>query len=116
PTLRMGQSANLSVTTATADSDLLVPTLAITTAGNRQTVTVVKNGQSSSVAVKTGISSNGRTEVLSGLSEGDQIELPAISATVDNGTTPTGGQGGTRGGFGGFGGAGGAGGGGGGRG
>jgi multidrug efflux pump subunit AcrA (membrane-fusion protein) len=113
-TLRLGQSANISVTTATADNALLVPTLAITTAGNQQTVMVVKNGQASSVTVKTGISSNGRTEVLSGLGEGDQIELPAVSATVDN-AAPSGGQGpgrfGATGGAGGFGGAAGAGGG-----
>lgn len=112
--LRLGQSASLSVTTATSDNALLVPTLAVTSSGNRQTVTVLKNGQPSTVAIKTGISANGRTEVLSGVGEGDQIELPAISTTVDSGTTSTGGQGTNRGGFGGaggFGGTGGAGGG-----
>ena len=110
PTLRLGQSANISVTTATADSALLVPTLAVTTAGNRQTVKVVKNGQTSTVEVKTGISSNGRTEVLSGVAEGDQIELPSIPATVETGGISSGGQGSGRfGGAGGFGGAAGAG-------
>jgi multidrug efflux pump subunit AcrA (membrane-fusion protein) len=119
-TLRLGQSANLSVTTATADNALQVPTLAITTNGTRQSVTVVKNGTATPTRITTGITANGRTEVLTGLSDGDQIELPAISSTLATtssagfGGTPFGaGGGGARGGAGGAGGgAGGAGGGG----
>jgi HlyD family secretion protein len=106
-TLRLGQSANISVTTATADNALVVPSLAITANGTRQTVNVMKNGTPTPVTVSTGISANGRTQVLTGLSDGDQIELPAISSTLDTGTTTTGaggfgagglGGGGTRGG------------------
>ena len=89
--LKLGQSANISVTTATADDALVVPSLAITTAGNRQTVNVLKNGTPTPVTVTTGISANGRTQVLTGLAEGDQVELPAISSTLDTGSTPTGG-------------------------
>lgn len=89
--LRLGQSANISVTTATADDALVVPSLAITTTGNRQTVNVLKNGTPTPVTVTTGISANGRTQVLTGLAEGDQVELPAISSTLDTGSTPTGG-------------------------
>jgi HlyD family secretion protein len=107
--LRLGQSANISVTTATAKNALAVPSLAITTAGTRQTVNVLKNGTAAPVTITTGITDNGRTQVLTGLSAGDQIELPAISSTVDTGTTTgrtgTGGLGGT-GGFGGTGGTG----------
>jgi multidrug efflux pump subunit AcrA (membrane-fusion protein) len=122
--LRLGQSANISVTTATADNALLVPTLAITTNGNRQTVNVLRNGTPTGVPVTTGITASGRTQVLTGLSDGDQVELPAISSTLDSGTTTarngfgglgTGGAGaggagtgGTRGGSGGAGGAGGS--------
>ncbi len=101
--LRLGQSATISVTTATASQALVVPTLAITTTGSRQLVTVVKNGTTTAVRVTTGISANGRTQVLTGLSDGDQIELPAISSALDTGTTTT------RTGTGGFGGAGGSG-------
>ncbi|MGO4491728.1 efflux RND transporter periplasmic adaptor subunit [Arthrobacter sp. 2YAF22_2] len=95
-TLRLGQSANISVTTAIADSALLVPSLAVTTSGTRQTVNVVKNGTTTATRVTTGITANGRTQVLTGLSEGDQIELPAISSTLDSstGTTPGNGFGG----------------------
>jgi multidrug efflux pump subunit AcrA (membrane-fusion protein) len=101
--LRLGQSATISVTTATASQALVVPTLAITTTGSRQLVTVVKNGTTTAVRVTTGINANGRTQVLTGLSDGDEIELPAISSALDTGTTTT------RTGTGGFGGAGGAG-------
>jgi multidrug efflux pump subunit AcrA (membrane-fusion protein) len=89
--LRLGQSANISVTTATADDALVVPSLAITTTGNRQTVNVLKNGTPTPVTVTTGISANGRTQVLTGLADGDQVELPAISSTLDTGSTTTGG-------------------------
>jgi multidrug efflux pump subunit AcrA (membrane-fusion protein) len=89
-TLRLGQSANISVTTATADNALVVPSLAVTTSGTRQSVNMVKNGSTTPTRVTTGISANGRTQVLSGLSEGDQIELPAISSTLDSGASTTG--------------------------
>ncbi|GAB3571199.1 hypothetical protein GCM10027405_36970 [Arthrobacter alkaliphilus] len=102
--LRLGQSANITVTTATAKNALTVPSLAITTTGSKQTVNVMKNGTPTAVTITTGISDNGRTQVLTGLNAGDQIELPAISSTLDttgtNGRTGTGGLGGT-GGFGG---------------
>ncbi|MBT8160938.1 MULTISPECIES: efflux RND transporter periplasmic adaptor subunit [Arthrobacter] len=113
--LRLGQSANISVTTATAKNALNVPSLAITTTGTKQTVNVLKNGTSTPVTITTGITDNGRTQVLTGLSAGDQIELPVVSSTLDTSTTTgrtgTGFGGGTGGGAGGFGGAGGAGGG-----
>ena len=84
--LRLGQSASITVTTATADNALVVPGLAVTTSGTRQTVNVVKDGTTTAKQVTTGISADGRTQVLTGLSEGDQIQLPAIPATLDTGT------------------------------
>jgi multidrug efflux pump subunit AcrA (membrane-fusion protein) len=87
--LRLGQSANITVTTATADNALVVPSLAVTTSGTRQTVNVVKDGTTTEKQVTTGISADGRTQVLTGLSEGDQIQLPAIPATLDSGTGST---------------------------
>ncbi len=111
--LRLGQSANISVTTATAKNALTVPTLAITTTGSRQTVNVLKDGTSTPVTITTGITDNGRTQVLTGLSAGDQVELPVISSTLDTGTTGRTGAGGFGGGGfggGGFGGGGGGGG------
>ena len=87
--LRLGQSANITVTTAVADNALLVPSLAVTTSGDRQSVNVLRNGTTTPTRVTTGITANGRTQILTGLSEGDQIELPAISSTLDSGTGTT---------------------------
>jgi multidrug efflux pump subunit AcrA (membrane-fusion protein) len=88
--VRLGESANISVTTATADNALVVPSLAITAAGNRQTVTVERNGAEQTVAVMTGITASGRTQVLSGLNDGDQVVLPSVTTSTDTGTTQTG--------------------------
>ncbi len=88
-TLRLGQSANITVTTAVADNALLVPSLAVTTSGERQSVNVIRNGTTTPTRVTTGITANGRTQILTGLSEGDQIELPAVSGTLDSGTGTT---------------------------
>lgn len=108
--LRLGQSANISVTTSTAKNALAIPSLAISTTGTKQTVNVLKDGTTRPVTITTGITDNGRTQVLTGLSAGDQVELPAISSTLDTtGTTGTPGRTGS-GGFGGTGGLGGAGG------
>jgi multidrug efflux pump subunit AcrA (membrane-fusion protein) len=105
--VRLGESANISVTTATADNALIVPSLAITTAGNRQTVTVERNGAEQTVAVTTGITANGRTQVLTGLNDGDQVVLPSVTTSTDTGTSGTqGGRGIFGGGGGGFGGGG----------
>lgn len=104
-TLRLGQSANISVTTATAKSAMVVPTLAITTTGAKETVNVLRNGNVTPTPITTGIAANGRTQVLTGLSAGDQIELPAISSSLDTaGTTTRTGAGRFGGGTGGFGG------------
>lgn len=89
-TLRLGQSANIAVTTAAAENALVVPSLAVTTSGTRQSVNVIKNGTTTQARVTTGITANGKTQVITGLSEGDQIELPAISSTLDSGTSTTG--------------------------
>jgi multidrug efflux pump subunit AcrA (membrane-fusion protein) len=84
--VRLGESATVAVTTASADNALVVPTLAITTAGTRQTVTVQRNGADVPVAVTTGVTANGRTQVLTGLNEGDQIVLPSVTGTTDTST------------------------------
>ncbi|MDP5228341.1 MULTISPECIES: HlyD family efflux transporter periplasmic adaptor subunit [Arthrobacter] len=105
--LRLGQSATVSVQTASVDNALVVPTLAITSTGTRQTVTVDRDGSQQTVAITTGITANGRTQVLTGLNEGDSIVLPSVTTplttTTQNGRTGTGGFGGG-GGTGGFGG------------
>jgi multidrug efflux pump subunit AcrA (membrane-fusion protein) len=83
--VRLGESATAAVTTASADNALVVPTLAITTAGTRQTVTL-RCGAYTPVAVTRGVRANGRTQVLTGLNEGDQIVLPSVTGATDTST------------------------------
>ena len=84
--VRLGESADILVTTATAEGALVVPSLAIASTGGRETVTVERNGSEQTVAITTGIAANGRTEVDSGLNEGDQIVLPSVTTSTDTST------------------------------
>jgi macrolide-specific efflux system membrane fusion protein len=120
--LRLGQTANVTITTASSKADALyVPAAAITTANGVSTVKVIKNGKTTAVTVKTGLVGNEGTEITSGLTAGETIVIGTISTTPSTttgttGTTGTGGAGfgggANRGGFGGGAGGGGAGGGG----
>jgi membrane fusion protein, macrolide-specific efflux system len=108
--LRLGQTANVSITTdASAASALYVPAAAITTANGVSTVKVVKNGKTTSVTVKTGIVGDNGTEITSGLTDGENIVIGTVSTAPTTTTGTTGGATTGRTGFGG--GAGGAGGG-----
>ena len=82
------------------ESVLYVPTSAVKNMRGRKMVTVVKDGVESNVEVQTGISDVSRTEIILGVSEGDQIVielLPTEGFTTQNNTQ-------FRGGFGSFGG------------
>jgi multidrug efflux pump subunit AcrA (membrane-fusion protein) len=76
PGVGVGATANLSVTTGTATGALKAPTQAITTTGNRSTVTVRRNGADTVVPVRIGVSGPAETEIVSGVSEGDVLVLP----------------------------------------
>lgn len=69
---RLGQTADISVTTAKASNAIYVPTMAITTAGSNHTVTMA-DGQSRTVQI--GVEGDTYTQVTSGLAAGDQIQL-----------------------------------------
>jgi macrolide-specific efflux system membrane fusion protein len=99
--IRIGQSTNVVVTTASASNVLAVPTSAVTTVAGLSTVTIV--GQSARTRVQIGVQGDTYTEVTSGLTAGQQVALPAASTSGTTGTTgnPFGG-----GGFGGLGGGG----------
>lgn len=72
-------------------SDVLVaPTTAIhRNADGGQYVERIKNGKTEQATVKTGISSGGQTQIVSGLAAGDQIVVPQVR--IGGGTTPRGG-------------------------
>jgi macrolide-specific efflux system membrane fusion protein len=80
--LRSGQSVSISVVTGRANNALTVPSTAITGSGNAATLTVVRNGQQTTVAVRTGLEGDSTTQVLSGVTEGEQVVLPTASTTT----------------------------------
>jgi membrane fusion protein, macrolide-specific efflux system len=99
--LRIGQTADVTITTSSsASSALYVPAAAISTSNGVKTVKVIKNGKTTAVTVTTGIVGDDGTEIKSGLTAGETIVIGSVSATTTTGTTGTTGTG-TGGGFGG---------------
>lgn len=85
--VRLGQTAQVVITTASATGVVGVPTLAITTFGDRSMVTVVKDGVATRTPVETGIAGTTYTEITSGLQAGDRVQLDLATSTS---TTSTG--------------------------
>jgi multidrug efflux pump subunit AcrA (membrane-fusion protein) len=92
--VRLGQTSSVSITTATRENVLSVPSSAITKAGPISTVTVRKDGQDVVTTVQTGLVGDSGTEITSGLSEGDQVVVSTTSDTTGAFTFPGGGLGG----------------------
>jgi macrolide-specific efflux system membrane fusion protein len=101
PGLHAGVSASITVVVNQVVGVLTVPTAAI----RGSNVQVLVNGKPQTVAVTTGASDSSRTQIVSGLNEGDNVVIATVSSTVPSGTTRTTG-GGLLGGSGGRGGAG----------
>ena len=93
PGVGVGATANVSITTGTATGVLKAPTQAITTTGDRSTVTVRRDGVDAVVPVRIGVSGPAETEIISGVSEGDVLVLPTpAAATGGSGFPRTGGR------------------------
>jgi HlyD family secretion protein len=90
----------------TKDSVLLVPTSAVQTQNDQSTVRILRNGQVETRTVETGLASDTQIEIISGVSEGDQV----ITSVATQSTSRTTGNQSVFGGFGGGGFRGGAGG------
>jgi macrolide-specific efflux system membrane fusion protein len=117
--LYAGATATVSIVTEQLDNVVEVPTAAITYTSGKATVTEVVGGKHVTKAITTGVSSDGETQVSSGLSAGvDVIErvvkfngtagggARSLFGGTGTGTTRTGGGGGAGFGGGGFGGGG----------
>lgn len=91
--LRVGQTATITITTGTRKDALSVPTSALTRTGDRYTVLRRANGADSTVEVQTGLVGTTDTEITNGLEEGDQvvIALSTASTGAGNGGPPRGG-------------------------
>jgi multidrug efflux pump subunit AcrA (membrane-fusion protein) len=103
---RPGQTVSVSVTTGTVADAVYVNSAAITTVGNRHTVSVEANGQRQIRAVEIGLQGDQVTQVTSGLQPGERVTVALASGTTGSGTGGFFGRGGLQGG--GFPGAGGA--------
>ncbi|MGW8724520.1 efflux RND transporter periplasmic adaptor subunit [Streptomyces sp. NPDC055808] len=84
--LRTGLSASIQVVTGEASGALSVPTTAVTGTGANRTVTVVKaDGTTERTPVTVGLEGDSSDQILSGLSEGEQVQLASVSATGQGG-------------------------------
>ncbi len=110
-TAKSGMTANVTVTTASKDNVLELPTAAVQTQAGNSYVNKVVNGQSVQTDVTTGLQGDSTTEITSGVSDGDQVMISTgtVATSAIGGAGSGGGGAGGGGGGGGFGGAGGGG-------
>jgi HlyD family secretion protein len=78
PRLKDGQTARATVVTQQLDNVLSVPNAAVRRLGDRSEVTVVgPNGEQRPVTFQPGVVGAERTQVLSGLFDGQEVVLPS---------------------------------------
>ncbi|WP_405584518.1 efflux RND transporter periplasmic adaptor subunit [Streptomyces sp. NBC_01190] len=88
--LRTGLSASIQVTTGQADNALSVPTAAVSGTGANRTVLVVNpDGSATRTNVTVGVEGDSADQITSGLSQGQQVQIPQV-ATSGNGGFPSG--------------------------
>jgi RND family efflux transporter MFP subunit len=73
--VRPGMGANLKIQTVEKPGVLLVPNRALKNVGARKAVRVVAPGEPRDVIVETGATDGNETEIVSGVNEGDQVQL-----------------------------------------
>jgi macrolide-specific efflux system membrane fusion protein len=109
--VKPGMSATASVITGQAQG-VNVPNAAVTGTGSLGTITVLRNGKQTTQQVVVGLRGNSRTQIVSGLSPGDQLviktALPPLTSATTGTTSSSGTLGGTGARPGGFGAGGGA--------
>lgn len=66
---------------------LVVPSTAINTSGDQSYVVVDRDGEQENVVVETGISNDSLTEIMSGLSEGDEVVTSTLSSASNDSET-----------------------------
>jgi HlyD family secretion protein len=102
--VKVGMSASADIVVEQVEDALIVPSRAVTSRGGRTVVMLMQNGQPTPVEVKTGIVSNGQTQIVSSAEGGPQLKAgDTVMMTLQAGTVN---QNSNRGGFGGPGGGG----------
>ncbi len=74
-TVRPGMGVTMRIQTVEKNAVLLVPNRALKTAWTQKAVHILAPGTPRDVIVQTGVSDGNETEIVSGLSDGDQVEL-----------------------------------------
>ncbi|HEV3122970.1 MAG TPA: biotin/lipoyl-binding protein [Candidatus Dormibacteraeota bacterium] len=86
PALRAGTSASISVIVNQVVHVVTVPSSAVQTSGGNSTVQVLVGGQPQTRTVQVGAADALRTEIVSGLSVGDQVVIATVTGTVPTNT------------------------------
>lgn len=85
PRVKVGMTANLSITTGRKDNVLLVPNTALLPKGSGRSVQVPgPDGQPREVDVQTGLTDGSQTEIINGLKQGDQVIANPNAARTPN--------------------------------
>lgn len=87
--IHSGMTASAVIQTNRKNNVLKVPSTAIQTADGVSTVQVIKNGQVSTVDVEIGIADDTNTEIISGLTEGQEVVTSTNSTSSTTSTTTT---------------------------
>lgn len=77
-------AGNVNIIIESKDNVLLAPSNAVQTVGDQSTVRILKDNQVQTVPVTTGSSSDTQTEIVSGLSEGEEIITAIVSKSSSN--------------------------------
>jgi len=105
PNLYAGSSATVEIVTKDVSHVLTVPTGAVHTIGTRHIVDVLRNGKEVPVSVQIGAQGTTATQIVSGITAGEQVVLAKTTAALPGASTnarrPFGGGGFGPGGFGG---------------
>ena len=88
--LRPGMSASAQVVIAQGSGTVTVPTSAISRGGGQATVTVLRNGKDVTQPVLTGIAGDSDTQIVSGLSAGQQIVIRTATSLGTGAASATG--------------------------
>jgi len=89
--LKPTMTARVSINIAESKNTLFVPLAAVKASNGQQYVMVVQNGKAQSTLVTTGITGDNKIEILSGLTEGDQIVASSAKAQATSGASKGGG-------------------------
>ena len=85
-------AANASIITDTKDNALLIPASAVKTVQGETVVTVLRSGRVEQRPVVLGLSSGTQVEVVSGLSEGEEVVVSTLSGGQQGAGSPFGGR------------------------